>query len=310
MKLPVLAFVLMLSSWAFAFDAKSWHLETAQYEKSIATLKMKHEQLCVFTNEPATDISIPIEAYPSGAVKTLLKAKSARFQPDSDYVWGEKVKVVQFAENGTTQAVVNASTCVVDRKTKQAWCQGLADATYENNFLEGEKVFLSMEKRFMHIFTDAYIRVKDVKLDSGKKGEISLESKSAIYDQHNGVVMLDKDVKVFETDRTLWCDKAYAFVEGTNNLKKVVAVGNVKFSDGKHTGSCPIAVYDKTEAKIEMFSSEKKVPVIEESGSSKWKLEGEKIVFWLESEQIEIEKSVITASDVDKNNLNLEGLKK
>ena len=309
MKLAVISFVLSLASASFAFDAKSWLSGIAKHENRLAALKAQYRLFDALTNEPASDISIPVETFPSGAVKTLLQARRARFQAQSDYVWGEKVKVLQFAENGATQAVINASTCVVDRKNKLAWCKGLADASFDNNFLEGEGVFLSMDRRFLHIFTDAFVKVKGVKLDSGKEGEISLESKSAVYDQQNGVVMFDREVNVSETGRKFSCDKAYAFIEGTNSVKKVVAVGNVRFSDGLRTGSCPFAVYDRQNAKIEMFSNGGQAPVIQETGRNKWKLEGEKMVFWIDSEQVEVVKSVITASDMDKDALNLEGLK-
>jgi lipopolysaccharide transport protein LptA len=228
---------------------------------------------------------------------------------NSGYVWGEDVFLYQFHENGSSQAVLNASRCIVDKVKKTAWCEGHASAVYDNNYLEGCNVFLALdnEKFFLKIFEDAFAVVKNVKLDKSNDAKIDLESASAVYDREEGVIMFDKNVKLFESDRRISCDRAFAFLEGSNTLKRITAVGNVAFSDSSRTGGCPRADYDKSSGKLEMFSSASKTAFIEEFGKNKWKLEGRKIIFWLESEQVEVNNSVITAYDAGGDGKILEG---
>ena len=114
-----------------------------------------------------------------------------------------------------------------------------------------------------------------------------VRSRTSDIDRKAGVVMLEGDVFVEHSD-------GYSMT-ADNALSRVVASGSVVLSNGTRVASCPLAIYRRRRREVEMFSDGKGAYArLEDGGAEKRELEGKRIRFWLDSEQVEVDEPRIT----------------
>lgn len=123
-----------------------------------------------------------------------------------------------------------------------------------------------------------------------------ITSRSSDFDRKAGVVMFEGDVVVrYSDDYAMCADRLYMFLAGSNELHRVVAVGNVSVSNDTRTGTCAMATYRRPRSEIEMFGDGKGTRArLVESGEEASALEGARIKFWLDSEQVEVDDPTIS----------------
>ena len=152
--------------------------------------------------------------------------------------------------------------------------------------LEGDGVYFSAAEEYVRISSNTFLRA------DGK----TLSSVRADYDRPEGVAMFDGDVKVTGVEGgkpyEISADRMFGFVGGTNDLRRIVAIGGVRVKSDKRSGSCARAAYVKAESKVVMYGGEEGYAHLEdgEGGSA----EGRRITFWLDSEHVEIVESRIS----------------
>lgn len=132
--------------------------------------------------------------------------------------------------------------------------------------------------------------------DVGKEARI--RSVSADLDREAGVIFFEGSVRVdYAADYTMCADKLYVFLAGSNELSRVVAVGNVSITNDTRTGICSSAVYRRRKREIEMFGNgADALAQLVDAGDDEnppSEVRGGRIRFWLDSEQVEIEDSQI-----------------
>lgn len=113
-------------------------------------------------------------------------------------------------------------------------------------------------------------------------------------DRDAGVVMFEDKVHInYAKEYDLCADQLFVFLENTNELTRVVAIGNVSVTNDTKVGACHMAKFTRKSGQLELYGDgeEKKALLID--GISDNKLYGGVIRFWLGSEQIEVEKSKI-----------------
>ena len=149
--------------------------------------------------------------------------------------------------------------------------------------------------------------------DQGKKPErrkvtIQITSDQADYDHKDGVALFDGHVRVDGGEFLLESDQGYVFMEGTNDVKCIVARGNVNITrtEPPVVGTCAEAAFSKASGRIVMKGDgnapAKLVTRAQEKsggkgGASGFKggaLEGRQITFWLDSEQAVVDGSTVT----------------
>ena len=123
----------------------------------------------------------------------------------------------------------------------------------------------------------------------------SIRSRTSDFDRKEGVVMFEGDVVVrYSENYTMCSDRLYMFLSKSNELSRVVALGNVSITNETRTGTCAMATYRRRKSEIEMFGDGKSVPArLTERGDDASEIEGERIRFWLDAEQVEVENSSI-----------------
>ena len=122
---------------------------------------------------------------------------------------------------------------------------------------------------------------------------LRITSVSGDFDRQSGVAMFENDVLVdYSEGYKLRSDKLYVFMKGSNTLSRIVALGNVALTNETRVGVCGAAIFWHTTKKIEMYSKGELTATLDdlESGDS---VAGDKITFWLDTEQVFVEKSKI-----------------
>ena len=119
------------------------------------------------------------------------------------------------------------------------------------------------------------------------------------YDRKEGVIMFDGhvalDALVRGEEYAMRADQMFVFLDGTNDMKRVVALGGVVVTNGFRVGSCEKAVYAKAANRVTMYGGDdgSKARLASEDPKQKGEVEGRKITFWLDSEQVEVEGSTV-----------------
>ena len=140
--------------------------------------------------------------------------------------------------------------------------------------------------------TDKAAKNKDKKKQPGRDAVITAERTD--YDRKEGVILFDRNVHVDDEQYQLHADRLFLFLDGTNDLKRLVALGNVAITNEEKNASCARAVYVKKSSKIVMYGEDGSPAQLYQGGKKGSTVRGERITFWLNSEQVEIEKPVVT----------------
>jgi len=122
-----------------------------------------------------------------------------------------------------------------------------------------------------------------------------ITSRTSDFDRDEGVIMFEGDVFVrYSDDSTMAADRLFMFLSGSNELARVVALGNVVISNETRLGTCALATYRRKKGEIEMFGDGKgTLAHLADHGQDASEIEGARIKFWLDAEQVEVENSQI-----------------
>ena len=134
-----------------------------------------------------------------------------------------------------------------------------------------------------------------------RKGAV-VTSVSSDFDRRKGVVLFEGDVVVrYGDDYTMCSDRLFMFLTKSNELARVVALGNVSITNETRVGTCEMATYRRRKQEIEMFWNGRDVPArLVERGDDASELEGTRIKFWLDTEQVEVENSSVDVKEEGK----------
>ncbi len=151
------------------------------------------------------------------------------------------------------------------------------------------------------LFSPAYAQsVIDVVAPGAKEGEaprnVKVTSDRASYMRKDGIIAFDGHVFVDDVEFQMHADEVTLFLQGTNELRRVVAIGNVVVTNEARNGSCAKATYNKALSKVVLYGDEKAGTLarLEDNGKRKSSVEGRKITFWIDTEQVEVEQSTVT----------------
>ena len=131
--------------------------------------------------------------------------------------------------------------------------------------------------------------------DAPAPRSVKITSERTDYDRKEGVIMFDRNVCVDDVEYKMHANQLYVFHDGTNDLKRIVAIGNVAITNETRVGTCAKAAYTKSTSKIVMYGDGASVMArLEDNGKNRSSVEGRKITFWIDSEQVEVEGSTVT----------------
>lgn len=134
---------------------------------------------------------------------------------------------------------------------------------------------------------------KDKRPMTGRPARIT--SATTYYDRKEGIVLFDSNVHVDDEQYQMWADRAYVFTEGTNDLRRIVAIGHVALTNEARRAYGVKASYYRNGGMVVLYGNdERPAEVRDESKADDQVVKGRKIKFWIDSEQVEVLEADIT----------------
>lgn len=128
----------------------------------------------------------------------------------------------------------------------------------------------------------------------GKTAKIT--SASTYYDRKEGFAYFSGKVFVDDSEYQLHADRAYVFMQGTNELKRIVALGNVALTNGTRRAYGDKASYYRDSGMVVLYAGDGiAAEVRDETAKGPQVVRGKKIKFWTGTEQVEVIDAAITA---------------
>ncbi len=137
-----------------------------------------------------------------------------------------------------------------------------------------------------------------------KKAKKELTGRSAVitadrtdYDRKEGVILFDRNVYVDDEQYQMHTERLFVFLDGTNDMKRLVALGNVAITNEEKSAWCTKAVYTKTASRLVMYGDEQNPAWLRDAGSKPGdtsEVRGLRITYWIDSGIATVERPVIT----------------
>lgn len=155
----------MLAAGAAAFSSERWLAERSD-DSDMQRLRAAYAECLKKAVAPAENVSMVLETYTNGVVKSRITAARAMIFPDSSYIWAENIHLEQFDVTGTNlTAKLDAENCLVDRKSNTGWVDGIANMVYGDSAVKGKGIYFSLTREFIKIFAQSEIRTKGGKIN-------------------------------------------------------------------------------------------------------------------------------------------------
>lgn len=161
--LCVAAFAAMACLAAQAFDFSAWRAQRGLHEREAERLRTAYSNCLQRMEQPAEDVTVPVETHPDGSVKLVVHAKRAQFFLDVGLVWAENVVVRKLAPDGALDTRIDARSCVIDRFTKSGWAEGAARVQHGKTSFSGRNVYFSSPESYVRVYAGADLQTEDAK---------------------------------------------------------------------------------------------------------------------------------------------------
>ena len=197
----------------------------------------------------------------------------------------------QEEEKGKVESVVNikADNVTYDKSTDKMVFIGNVVITQEDITLTAEKADFDVAKKIGQISGNIKLVQTDITI-TGETLEAYLNDKRYIFQEMVKLIQERKD-KEEKEDNIIWnCKKLEIFTD-TRNL---TATGEVKILKKDYIITAEEAVYNDKEQKIDLTGKVK----IEEQASKRW-ISGDKAVFYIETERLEVQGNVQSGFKLD-----------
>ena len=127
-----------------------------------------------------------------------------------------------------------------------------------------------------------------------KSQKTDITSNRMEYDYAESTIVFEENVRVVDEEYTLTADRIIVFLDGTNDVRQIRAIGHVVIVNGERSGRCPEAVYTKKSGEIVMSGPNDTAVQLTNKDDKIW---GRKITIWLDSQRMECVPARLTLID-------------
>ena len=233
------------------------------------------------------------------AEKADVEAKAAAAQKAADAALKKAVDekaalaAQAAAERKAADAAIEKANAAKDEAEKRA--QRIASADPDERPQPTKKLEAPDEPAVAPAQTDKPKKTAKKAL-TGRPAVITAERTD--YDRKEGIILFDRNVYVDDEQYQMHADRLWVFLNGTNDLKRLVALGNVAITNDLKTANCSRAVYNRAEQRIVMFGDGDDKPArLRDAGGKKGdasEVMGGRITYWLESGVATVEDVKVT----------------
>jgi lipopolysaccharide assembly outer membrane protein LptD (OstA) len=194
------------------------------------------------------------------------------------------------AQEEKKESVVNieADNVIYDKSTDKMLFEGNVIITQEDITLTAQEADFDVDKKIGQIKGDIKLVQSDITI-TGEILEAFLNDKKYIFQEKIILIQERKDKEDKEDNITWNCNNLEIFTE----TKDLTATGEVKILKKDYTITAEKAVYNDKEQKITLTGKIR----IEEAGG-RW-ITGDKAVFYIDSERLEVEGNVRSGIKLD-----------
>lgn len=114
--------------------------------------------------------------------------------------------------------------------------------------------------------------------------ETIITSEKIDFDYTEGVILFDEHVVVDDPQFVMRSDRLLVFMESTNDVSQVMAVGNVVFSNEMRSATCDKAVYTRKDGQVVLSGDVR----LKTEGETTGEVRGKKVVIWVDDERVEV----------------------
>lgn len=191
-------------------------------------------------------------------------------------------------EEKETVVNISADNVIYDKSADMMFFKGNVIITQEDIILTAQEADFDVDKKIGQIKGDIKLVQSDITI-TGENLEAYLNDKRYIF-QEKVILIQERKDKEGEEDNIIWnCNKLEIFTD----TQDLTATGEVKILKKDYTITAEEAVYNDKEQKITLVG---KVRIEEESG--RW-ITGDKAVFYIETERLEVEGNVRSGIKLD-----------
>jgi len=191
----------------------------------------------------------------------------------------------------TEVSVVNiqADNVIYDKSTDKMVFKGNVIITQEDITLTAQEADFDVDKKIGQIKGDIKLVQTDITI-TGETLEAFLNDKRYIFQEKVILVQERKDKEEKEDNITWNCNKLEIFTD----TQDLTATGEVKILKKDYTITAEEAIYNDKEQKINLIGKVR----IEEKEGGRW-ITGDKAVFYIDSERLEVEGNVRSGIKLD-----------
>ena len=99
-KFAILAGACLAAGGLLAFDSEAWLKTRDAASEEAGLLREAYAGYRARVDIPAENLTVPLENFPNGAIKSSIFAKQACFFLQGGYIWGKGVTIRQFTREG------------------------------------------------------------------------------------------------------------------------------------------------------------------------------------------------------------------
>ena len=119
---------------------------------------------------------------------------------------------------------------------------------------------------------------------------------STYYDRKEGFAYFNGNVAVVDPQYQLHADRAFVYMGGTNDLRRIVALGHVAITNETRRASGAKASYYRASGMVVLNSGDGEPAEVRDEGpNGDQVVRGKKIKFWIGSQQVEVVEAEISA---------------
>ena len=123
-----------------------------------------------------------------------------------------------------------------------------------------------------------------------------ITSDSTYYDRKEGIAVFKGNVHVDAAEYQMHAERAYVFMNGTNELSRIAATGSVALTNGQRRAYGEKATYNREKGVVTLTGAPGDPALItEDTAEGERTIRGRKIRFWIGQEQVEVLESDISA---------------
>ena len=128
------------------------------------------------------------------------------------------------------------------------------------------------------------------------RASVRITAASTYCDRKEGFVYFNGNVAVEDPQYQLHADRAFVYLGGTNDVRRIVALGNVAITNETKRAYGAKASYYRETGMVVLYSGDgRSAEVRDESPDGDRVLRGKKIKFWTGTKQVEVLEAEISA---------------